>query len=119
MSDDGGDNGGGDNGGGGEGCFIATAAYGSYMAEDVMVLRRFRDEQLLTNPAGRTFVKLYYTYSPPIADFIARDETLRTLTRVTLTPMVYTVKHPLVAGFIFMLFGFFLFDGLVRKPEED
>ena len=88
------------------------------MAEDVMILRRFRDEHLLTNPAGKVFVDLYYAYSPPIADYIAEHDTLRALTRMSLTPVVYTVKHPLVAGFVFMLFGFFLVDGLARKPEE-
>ena len=102
---------------GGEGCFIATAAYGSYMDDDVMILRKFRDEHLLTNPAGRLFVKLYYTYSPPIADCIAEHDTLRLLTRTALTPFVYTVKNPLAAGTVFMLFGIFLVGGLVRKPD--
>ena len=105
--------------GGGEGCFIATAAYGSYMADDVMVLRNFRDEHLLTNPAGRVFVKMYYAYSPPIADYIAKHETLRTTTRIALTPLVFTVKNPLAAGFVFMLFGIFLIGGLTNKPDKN
>jgi hypothetical protein len=104
---------------GGEGCFIATAAYGSYMADDVMILRNFRDEYLLTNPAGRAFVKLYYAYSPTIADYIAEHDTLRFLTRTALTPLVYAVKNPLTAGSVFMLFGIFLAGGLVRKREEN
>ena len=83
-----------------------------------MVLRNFRDEHLLTNPAGRLFVKLYYAYSPPIADCIAEHDTLRFLTRTALTPLVYTVKNPLSAGTIFMLFGIFLVGGLARKQEE-
>jgi hypothetical protein len=81
---------------GGDGCFIATAAYGSYWNPDVMVLRDFRDRHLLTNPIGRTFVRAYYRFSPPVADYIARREALKAATRITLYPVVYSVKYPIL-----------------------
>jgi hypothetical protein len=69
-------------------CFIATAAYGSSMDPHVKVLREFRDHILLANTAGRAFVRFYYTYSPPVADFIAGRHTLRALVRWSLLPLV-------------------------------
>jgi PKD repeat protein len=88
----------------GGGCFIATAAYGSYLEPEVMVLRSFRDNVLLTNPMGASFVDLYYRVSPPVADFIARHETLRVVSRVALTPIVYGFKYPVLAGSLAMMF---------------
>jgi YVTN family beta-propeller protein len=93
--DDSGNNSGGDKGGGG-GCFIATAAFGSYMEPHVKILRDFRDACLLTNRAGQSFVRLYYKYSPPVADFIADHEGLKTVVRYALYPLVglsYVALH--------------------------
>ncbi len=82
-------------GGGGGGCFIATAAWGSYLHPKVALLRDFRDQQLLTNGPGRQFVRAYYAVSPPVADYIAQHEQLRTVTRWALTPLVLSVEYPL------------------------
>ena len=62
-------------------CFIATAAYGSDTAEEINVLREFRDVVLLPNRAGAAFVSLYYEVSPPIAEVIARHDFLREAVR--------------------------------------
>ena len=75
------------------GCFIATAAYGSPTTEQIDVLREFRDVVLLESTAGSRFVALYYRLSPPIADFIARSDLLRTLVRELLVdPVVWIVE---------------------------
>ncbi len=75
-------------------CFIATAAYGSYLDPHVEALRKFRDRYLMTNAAGKAFVALYYRYSPPVADCIAENECLRVTARLVLTPVVLMVEYP-------------------------
>jgi PKD repeat protein len=87
------------------GCFIATAAYGSYLNPHVNVLRNFRDNYLLTNFIGKIFVNMYYFISPPIANIIKDNEFLKTSARFVLTPIVFGVKYPAIT---FMILGFIL-----------
>ena len=69
-------------------CFIATAAYGTPMAEEIGILRQFRDEYLLTNPMGNALVDLYYRVSPPMAEFITAHPSLKPIVRTGLVPAV-------------------------------
>ena len=86
-----------------EGCFIATAAYGSYLDPHVWKLRNFRDQVLLQHSWGRWFVRQYYHYSPPVADLIAASDELRLLVRILLTPLVMAVAFPWAVPILFIL----------------
>jgi hypothetical protein len=70
-------------------CFIATAAYGTETASELDILRDFRDQVLLENALGSRFVEVYYKISPPVADFIAKNDFLRAVVReVLIEPVV-------------------------------
>jgi hypothetical protein len=70
-------------------CFIATAAYGSETAKELDTLRAFRDKVLLKSEPGKWFVDTYYIVSPPLAEYIAEHEEVRTFVRnVMLDPVV-------------------------------
>jgi len=82
--------GGGDDGGstGKKGCFIATAAYGSPLHSSVRILRDFRDRRLMPYKLGRTLVKVYYRFSPPVAHFVAKHSAMKVLVRIMLLPLI-------------------------------
>jgi hypothetical protein len=69
-------------------CCTATAAYGTPMAEEIGILRQFRDEYLLTDPLGKTVSDFYYSVSPPIAGFITEHPGLKSIVRAGLVPAI-------------------------------
>lgn len=98
-------------------CFVATAAWGSYMAPEVRTLRAFRDQYLLTNGPGRLFVRAYYAASPPLARFISESPALKAVARVVIAPFVVLaralVAMPVAFGFaavvlLMLLSGLFI-----------
>lgn len=78
--------------GGGATCFIATAAYGTPMAEEVIRLKRFRDRYLLASRHGRAFVRWYYRHSPAVADYIRQRKVARALVRASLRPLLWILS---------------------------
>jgi len=75
------------------GCFIATAVYDSPTAPKVMILRSYRDENLLHSSFGKAFVRSYYKYSPPFASFLERHDFLKNLVRyLFIEPLVFVVQ---------------------------
>jgi hypothetical protein len=73
---------------GGSSCFIATAAFGTPLAPQIDVLRRFRDQRLLTNRPGRAFVGWYYENGPAAAAYMNAHPTLKPVVRFGLYPVI-------------------------------
>jgi hypothetical protein len=62
------------------------------------VLRHFRDNVLLKFSIGQWFVKNYYQYSPPLADYIRSNEGLRFAVRMILTPIILGIEYWKLVG---------------------
>jgi len=58
------------------------------MAQEIQILREFRDRYLLTNVLGRACVDFYYRVSPPMAEFINEHPALKPIVRTALVPVV-------------------------------
>jgi len=69
-------------------CFVATAAYGDPNHRHVQILREFRDNWLVGNPAGEAFIGFYYKNGPAAAQFIGEHEYLKPAVRAALLPIV-------------------------------
>jgi hypothetical protein len=77
-------------------CFVATAAWGSPLQQEVSLLRRFRDRALRKVAIGEILVESYYTFGPGLAALIRPSDPLRSLARTALGPVVSLVRetHP-------------------------
>ncbi len=80
--------------GGKTGCFVATACYGDYDAPEVKILRSYRDRVLHHSAAGRLFIRIYYTLSPPLAAHISKAPRTRAFIRhYLLGPLVRRIAR--------------------------
>jgi uncharacterized repeat protein (TIGR01451 family) len=82
-------------------CVVAVAASGTFLDRQLPGVRRFRDQTLLRSRFGQRLVAWYYELSPPLARYIAGNETLRTVARLALVPVVFGVQRPGVAVVVF------------------
>jgi len=62
-------------------------------AEEINILREFRDKALRPNPLGVKLVAIYYKTSPHIADFISQNEALRTAVRMCLIDPIVAILN--------------------------
>ena len=74
-------------------CFVATAAYGTPMADEIRVLRRFRDRHLRTHPLGQRLVDLYYDHGPDAAAVIRERPWARRAVRGLLAPVIAWLRE--------------------------
>ena len=73
-------------------CYIATAVYGSYDAPEVCTLRLFRDNYLAKRGWGRSFIKIYYKYSPKLIRSIKKNNILNVFFRNLLDKFVAKIS---------------------------
>ena len=76
-----------------DGCYIATAVYGSYDCPQVWTLRRFRDYKLATSWYGRLFIRVYYAVSPTVVKLFGKTEWFNRFWKVRLDKMVAALQE--------------------------
>ena len=80
----------------GGGCLIATATFGSELSPQVQSLRELRDNSLLQTNSGQTFMtgfnKLYYSFSPTIADWERQNLLFKEVVKITITPLITSLS---------------------------
>ena len=76
-----------------DGCYIATAVYGSYDCPEVWTLRRFRDEYLKGSVFGRLFVRFYYAVSPGLVRRVGGRDFFRKPVKRVLDQFVIHLKN--------------------------
>lgn len=70
------------------GCYVATAIYGSYDCPQVWTLRRYRDFTLDKTIPGRLFIKTYYAFSPTLVKWFGNTRWFKIMWKPVLDKMV-------------------------------
>ena len=81
-----------------DGCYVATAVYGSYDCPQVWTLRRFRDNTLASTWYGRAFIRTYYAISPTLVKCFGHTAWFKDMWRGKLDKMVDTLQKQGVAS---------------------
>lgn len=74
------------------GCYVATAVYGSYDCPQVWTLRRYRDNDLAATWYGRAFIHTYYAISPTLIKWFGHTEWFMKMWRGKLDRMVKNLQ---------------------------
>lgn len=73
-------------------CFIATSAFEYPHADEVLLLRAFRDGFLRQQKWGRQFIRVYYRYSPKAACLLDKQPWLKPAVRACLRLLIKCVR---------------------------
>ncbi len=77
-------------------CLIVTATYGSELSWQVVMLRRFRDEKVMSTRLGNAFMEafnmVYYSFSPQASRFISKHGILRMAVKLLLYPLINILR---------------------------
>lgn len=76
-----------------QGCYVATAVYGSYDCPEVWTLRRFRDYTLAETWYGRAFISTYYAISPTLVKWFGNSEWFRRMWQAPLNRLVSHLRN--------------------------
>ncbi len=75
-------------------CFVVTATMGDPDHPTVLLMRRFRDQWLLSKPWGELVVDRYYRYGPAAARFISRSQIRRVISyKLVVAPAAWLAKR--------------------------
>jgi hypothetical protein len=75
-----------------DGCYIATMAYGNYDHPQVIELRNFRDQFLSKSALGRSFIRIYYRYSPILVEKLRYKPKTNKIIRKLLDQLIKTIR---------------------------
>lgn len=73
-------------------CFIATAAYGSPLAEEVITLRQWKNNVLNNTIIGKALIKVYYFLSPFAARKIRNSEHAKKIIRYLINLILGAIR---------------------------
>ena len=74
-------------------CYIATMVYGSSDSDEVLILRRFRDEKLKKTFIGRLFILFYYGFSPLFVKIFKNSRIVNQIIKIQLDKFVDKLKY--------------------------
>ena len=100
-------------------CVVVVATSGSFLEPHLPSVRRFRDQTLMRSRFGQMLVAWYYELSPPMARHLARNETLRSVMRLVLTPVVFAIEIPVLAWSVFAGLLFLTFVRRIKMVRFD